>query len=223
MGCHKTWETNSACESCHLLNSKDPANIKTAKIEKAHTEVTIPIKVLYETESEEGSLVTFYHNDHSSLFGFECSSCHNQESCASCHAEIKLEKINVDVHDGCSGCHDTEDNCSYCHKEEVAKPFNHMIRTKGFALTDFHQGLSCISCHKSLNRYTGLKKDCVSCHANEYGYFKHSITGIALDDTHSELSCSDCHKDNNYTKKPSCEDCHDEDIYFPESIPGERI
>ena len=191
-------------------------------MKNVHPEIEIPVKVLYETDSEEGNIVTFYHNDHSSIFGYDCSDCHTQEACANCHAEFRLETISADIHDRCSNCHDTENRCNECHKSEVAKPFNHFIKT-GFGLTNWHANIECISCHKTANIFSGLESDCEACHSDNEGIFKHSITGIELDDMHLELECTDCHGDSNYAKRPSCDACHDEDISYPNSIPGIRI
>lgn len=222
MGCHKTWEEKSECENCHLLNSEKTEEVKLIKTEKAHPKITIPTKIVYDTEYDDGNFVTYFHNDHSSIFGLECSDCHNQESCANCHSKTKLETIEADVHDKCSSCHDTDDNCESCHKTKVSEPFNHKAKT-GFELAGFHGGLSCISCHKTKNEYKGLNKECMSCHSNKSGYFTHEITGILLDETHIEFYCENCHISNKYNVKPSCTECHDEDIYYPDSVPGTKL
>ncbi len=76
MGCHQTWEEKTECASCHSLNTKE-AKVETKPyIEKAHPPISIPKKIIYETESDEGSIVTFFHNDHSSLFdlSFICTA-----------------------------------------------------------------------------------------------------------------------------------------------------
>jgi ubiquitin len=192
------------------------------EIKKVHPKIEIPIKVLYETNSEEGSLVTFYHNDHSSIFGYECNDCHDEEACANCHADIQLETITIDIHDKCLNCHDTENSCNACHKNEISKPFNHAVKS-GFKLDIFHANLECISCHNTKNSFSGLNSECTACHVNKEGYFQHEITGIKLDEMHMELTCEDCHKSNNYKIKPSCDACHDEDIAFPNSIPGIKV
>lgn len=222
MDCHKTWEAKTECESCHQLNSNVSKVETKSKMEKAHLPVTIPSKIVYETDTDEGNLVTFFHNDHSSLFGLECSDCHSSESCAKCHAKTKPEFSTTDIHDRCIACHDIDNSCNNCHKNNIAEPFNHKAKT-GFELTGDHSGLSCISCHKIKNKFTGLDKNCVSCHTNKDGYFNHNITGLSLDETHIELECTDCHQEDNYSKKPTCSDCHDDDIYFPDSLPGKKL
>ncbi|MCB0732654.1 MAG: cytochrome c3 family protein, partial [Ignavibacteriae bacterium] len=222
MDCHKSWEEKTECESCHSLNSKKIESTVKIKAEKVHPEVKIPQRVIYETDYDEGSVVTYFHNDHSSLFNLECSDCHDQESCANCHAEIRLESIKADPHERCSTCHDTENNCNKCHKSEIARPFDHKIKT-GFDIATYHSDLSCAECHKTQNKFSGLKPDCVVCHSTSDGYFNHSITGIKLDETHVEFYCENCHQDKDYSRKPICNECHDDDISFPTSIPGERI
>ena len=222
MGCHKTWEETSKCESCHTLKSKKSEPEEKIKAVKSHPEISIPVKIIYETGSVEGDVVTFYHNDHSSLFGFECSDCHDSESCANCHSELQLETIQDDYHARCSSCHNTEASCNSCHKNEITKPFNHKKKT-GFDLSNYHLGLSCNSCHKTKNQFSGLQSDCLSCHSNKEGYFNHKITGINLDETHIELDCESCHETKDYSKKPTCIECHDEEISYPGSLPGKRI
>ncbi|MCW8848337.1 MAG: cytochrome c3 family protein, partial [Melioribacteraceae bacterium] len=185
-------------------------------------EISIPIKIIYETNSDEGNIVTFFHNDHSSLFGYECSDCHDSESCANCHSEFKLDDIQDDPHDRCSSCHDVENKCTSCHSDNIAAPFSHAKKT-GFDLSSYHNGVSCSACHTVKNKFTGLKKDCVSCHSTNTGYFDHTVTGLQLDDTHIEFYCENCHNTNNYSKKPTCSECHDEDISYPVSVPGKRI
>lgn len=220
--CHKTWEEKTECKNCHELNSNNINKTEhKPSMEKVHTNVTLPSKIVYETESEEGNIVTYFHNDHINLFGLKCTDCHIDENCSNCHAKTKPDFAKADEHDRCSSCHDTEDNCNQCHKNKIAEPFSHSIKT-GFSLTKFHENLKCISCHKVENSFTGLRKDCTSCHKNEEGYFKHSITGVLLDETHSDFACNDCHQNNNYSRQPTCDDCHD-DISFPDDLPGERI
>lgn len=222
MNCHKSWEKDSKCENCHTLKSDVKKIDSKAEMKNVHPKIEIPIKVVYETDSDEGKMVTFFHNDHSSIFGYECNDCHTEEACANCHSEFVLETIKADVHDRCSTCHDTEDKCNDCHKGEIAKPFDHFKKTK-FRLAGWHANLSCASCHKTKNKFTGLDSECTGCHMNSEGYFKHRITGLQLNETHMELECSDCHDAKNYSKKPTCDACHDEDIYYPDSQPGEMV
>ncbi len=223
MGCHATWEEKVDCKGCHKLNSEKVTEVDTVKnLENVHPKFIIPTRIVYETDYDEGKIVTYFHNDHTSLYGLECSDCHSQVSCVNCHN--KKEKFATqddgDIHDKCSQCHDTDDNCNVCHKDEISQPFNHETKT-GFALKAFHAITDCEKCHQTKNEFTGLKKDCLFCHKNKDGMFNHTITGVNLDETHVELECEDCHKNRNFYVKPVCVDCHDEKS-FPKDVPGER-
>ncbi|MBK7105672.1 MAG: cytochrome c3 family protein [Ignavibacteriae bacterium] len=226
IGCHSTWEEKTECKSCHLLNTEKKSDSKKVKsAENVHPKITIPAKIVYETKAKEGKFVTYFHNDHSSLFGLECNACHTQESCANCHN--KKEKFvadkKADKHSRCSSCHKTDNQktCNQCHQNSEAKPFDHKLKT-GFAVTGYHNISDCSQCHKEKNKFTGLKQACVYCHKNNDGVFDHNITGLKLDDIHIEFYCENCHAKNNYTAKPTCDECHD-DVSYPDDLPGEKI
>jgi len=227
MTCHTTWEEKTECKSCHELNSQVLVS-KTVepKIVKSHQKITVPVKIVYETEADEGSMVTYFHNDHTDLFNLECTDCHTQESCASCHNQkVDFAKPELDdEHDRCSSCHDTdtEDNCTKCHTDSEKKPFNHTASTK-FDLQKFHAKVACISCHKSKTDFAGLNPKCENCHKSSDGYFDHSVTGLKLDETHQDFYCENCHENNKYKKSPICSDCHEDDISFPKNIPGKKV
>lgn len=223
INCHSTWEEKVECVNCHTLNSQSTAkSVEPIKESYRHPQIAIPEKIIYETDTDEGKLVTFFHNEHNSLFNLDCSTCHSQESCVNCHNQkVDFSKAEKDIHERCSSCHDTENNCNKCHQNSESKPFNHKSKT-GFALEDFHSKVACVSCHGKSSKFTGLNKNCVSCHKTKDGIFNHRITGVILDEVHVDLECSDCHKNNNYKLKPVCNDCHD-DYKYPNEIPGERV
>ena len=114
MDCHQEWSDDVACESCHELKSsgKSAYSEKDYSKQRVHPELEVPLKLVYETSYEKGKIVTFYHNEHTDLFGLGCISCHQQESCAKCHSEEpekKTEKVSIEtVHQICSDCHDTK-------------------------------------------------------------------------------------------------------------------
>ena len=221
MGCHKTWETNLECKNCHELNSAAKTRKQLSEVKYEHPKIVKPERIIYETKSNEGNFVTFYHNDHE-LFGNDCSDCHNQESCSTCHAELKLESIKADIHDQCSNCHNTEEECTKCHSNKVENRFDH-FKTTGFSLSNYHNEIICRSCHKIPNKFSGLDKDCSSCHQNDEGYFNHKITGLELDENHYDAECVDCHQNNDFSNNPNCSECHDEEISFPRNLPGKRM
>jgi hypothetical protein len=223
MDCHYSWDAKVECADCHSLNSESEEKIELeAMPSKGHPEIKEPLKLVYETGSDEGDIVTFFHNEHVSLFNLECTDCHSNESCAQCHDQKeKVEKpILEDAHENCSACHDTEDNCTYCHMENERKPFDH-FKSSGFSLTKYHSNVSCISCHQAGKKFTGLNKSCINCHDFEDEDFDHAVTGIELDDIHIENECTDCHTEGVYSKV-SCDTCHDEDITYPDSLPGTK-
>jgi hypothetical protein len=228
--CHREWTDNVACESCHELNEsgKSAFTGKEYQKERVHPELKVPTKLVLATTYEKGKLVTFYHNEHTDIYGFDCKSCHKQESCAQCHSsEPKTKPENITheaAHKKCSGCHNTNDKskCGSCHSDRELKQFNHLSRT-GFELKGYHSKLSCTSCHKTKTVFTGLSSYCNSCHSGwNPSNFNHKITGLMLDEMHSEFDCGDCHPKEDYSKKPSCEDCH-EDMTYPEFKPGKLV
>jgi len=230
MDCHQEWSTKLACESCHELkeSGKSAFTEKDYANQRVHPELEIPAKIVFTTSYEKGTIVTFYHNEHTNLFGLDCINCHQQESCAKCHSdepEKKVENVSIEVkHKNCSGCHDTnsKNECGNCHSSKEIGPFDHLVRT-GFKLKSYHTKLSCVNCHQSESVFTGLNSSCSSCHSGWTSEtFNHNVTGLILDEMHIEFDCSDCHESEDFSKKPSCEGCHD-DITYPDSKPGNMV
>lgn len=235
MDCHREWSHETGCNTCHTLK-KDLKNGNQESIQKKyagkdHPVVLEPTKIVYETNSDKGKLVTFFHDDHTKKFGISCITCHKQESCIKCHDVTK--KSNADItkisstksldekHKKCFTCH-KDDDCTTCHKNQVTVPFNHENQT-GWALNKFHINLACSKCHGDKMPYKKLDKNCTSCHTNwNNETFKHSVTGLQLNETHAEFSCEDCHIDRNFAVKPSCNNCH-ENYSFPKQKPGKVI
>lgn len=230
MNCHKEWSNSVTCESCHELNSsgKTAFDKKVLEMENVHPKLTIPTKLIFKTPVQNGTLVTFFHNEHNDLFGLDCISCHREESCVKCHNKTRSlvsEELSLkEKHKKCSACHDTgiKNGCGSCHSKKELEPFNHLKRT-GFNLKSYHAKLECIQCHKTKSEFSGLSGNCLSCH-KEWGSksFEHKVTGFILDEVHSEFECSDCHKEKDFSKTPSCENCHDDKIY-PKDKPGKKI
>ncbi len=228
INCHKEWSGNSDCNSCHLPKGSTITN-KETKIGKNHPEVVEPTKLVYETNYNKGKIVTFFHDEHTKLFGAECVSCHQQENCTRCHDKTKdakvvstsipekITKSASEHHQPCFKCHEN-DECSKCHLDKPMEPFNHKVST-GWALNRFHEKLECVKCHGTGNQFTKLNNACVSCHKDFVaGEFKHERTGLKLDDIHTDFDCGDCHTSNNFSKT-DCSGCHDDKSY-PKDIPG---
>jgi hypothetical protein len=228
--CHSEWSNDVSCESCHELkgSGKSAFTGKEYSKERIHPVITVPTKIVFKTSEQKGTVVTFFHNEHTDLFGFECKNCHHEESCVKCHEVTKsLAKNEISYeqkHKKCSSCHDTsiKTGCESCHTKKELTPFNHKIRT-GFVLKSYHADLSCSSCHQTKNVFTGLSSSCISCHSGwNSKTFDHKVTGLALDEIHIEFDCGDCHIGENFSKNPSCENCHD-DKNYPEDKPGKLV
>ncbi len=239
IGCHREWSHSNSCVSCHSLknSSQTEKEIKLAKAleAKTHPKLVEPKKIIFATKYNEGKLVTFYHDEHISLFGAKCIDCHQQQNCSMCHDKdavkalsqqnentpVNIRKDKAEHHKPCFSCHQ-KDNCNLCHKQKAAAPFNHETRT-GWALNIFHAKLSCIKCHGTSYKFDKLDNNCISCHKDwKVGTFNHQITGLKLDENHIEVDCGDCHKDKNFSKPPVCSNCHD-DKSFPKDKPGKLV
>lgn len=226
--CHREWSNEVACESCHELHESGKSAFakKEYKEERVHPPLTVPTKLIYQTKEKDNTVVTFFHNEHNTLYGFECIDCHKEESCSKCHGKTatpKTDKAEFTIkHKKCASCHDTESDCENCHKGNEMKPFNHKERT-GFELKFYHAKLSCIKCHPTKDSYTNRSSKCTACH-DEWSpeNFDHSVVGIKLSENHVEWTCEVCHIDRNFLAKPDCSTCHD-DISYPDYIPGEEV
>lgn len=227
MDCHKIWDSNVLCADCHAKKGEGESAELVAKEteQEYHPQVETPRKLVYDTSEEMDGVVTFYHNEHIDLFGFECNDCHKQESCAKCHQQgaepVEKELSLEEKHSTCSSCHDTEDDCESCHKSQETKGFSHMVST-GFNLADNHSRLECRSCHKTNKKFSGLNSNCISCHKNwDIDNFNHAVTGLELSEIHKEFECENCHVENGY-QSPTCDNCHDE-ISYPDMLPGTSV
>jgi len=239
LGCHREWSHSTECAACHTLKNATAANTgnkdTTDIIGTGHPPIPEPTKVVYETSSDEGRFVTFYHDEHINRFGFVCVDCHRKEGCRKCHdlekpkladqmtlgEAIKIHKEESEHHKACEDCH-ARDKCSHCHAKTEKPRFVH-LKSSGWKLKGYHSTLACGSCHPNTKMIKRVSRECSHCHQDwSSDNFNHRITGIFLDENHLDNDCSDCHLDNDYAKSPSCSDCHDEDISYPEAIPGEE-
>jgi uncharacterized CHY-type Zn-finger protein len=87
---------------------------------------------------EKGKACYFFHNEHTDIYGLDCKSCHQQESCAKCHStepEKKLKRFRLEENTKIVCCHDTKlkQVVRSCHSSKEMAPFNHLART-GFTL-----------------------------------------------------------------------------------------
>jgi len=204
----------------------NPENIESLK-NKEHPPLTEPTKMVFETNSDKGKIVTFFHNEHNKLFRINCSNCHNQDNCINCH-DVNKQKNSVNPiiakksleehHKPCNSCH-AGNSCTKCHRDSEMSPFNHGKST-GWALNSFHSKLECTNCHGNSTPIKKLDRNCTSCHKNfTKGKFDHKVAGLTLSEEHKELDCKDCHINSDFNKAPSCKNCHDDKTY-PANSPG---
>ena len=228
--CHKQWSRENGCNTqCHAPKGSEFEKTLKKPTLKLHPELMEPGKLVWETNSEEGKIVTFRHDEHNKLFNIKCTSCHYNQNCSKCHplkkdgkteGPVKIQKSFEEHHMACVDCH-TGNKCSKCHSDSETGPFNH-AKSTGFALKSYHSSLACTRCHGNQVPMKSVSRDCKSCHSDfVMGKFDHGKTGLVLDDIHKEVDCKSCHKDNDFTRNPDCKECHD-DKSFPKELPGKR-
>jgi len=237
MDCHRQWTHATDCSGCHTMKTpgQSEAEMMRARAQagKTHPKVPLPTKVSYATRNQDGSFVTFFHDDHATRFGLECINCHQQEGCVRCHdvnktraddskvREVKTQLSMEQLHEPCFTCHGS-DKCEACHVAKPMAAFDH-ARSSGWALNRFHRDLSCQKCHGDKKRFTKVDTKCTTCHKGwTPASFKHQITGLRLDASHSGLDCESCHAEMNFAAAPSCAGCHDDKSY-PAARPGTMI
>ena len=216
LNCHTEWDTESHCEFCH--RKKEGGLTDAQLVELPHRVHRAPLKVMdlitFETDYEEGDKVPFHHLNHVEQYNRDCSVCHKDESCSSCHIH-GVESLPLglgsdgDLHDTCYQCHDEELGCEQCHGRNPYDLFDHA--STGWELQPYHKVLQCADCHKDPGKYHANDPRCVTCHFDDWdeAHFNHAVTGVVLDSVHGELSCEDCHVDG-IGSHSSCDACHDD-------------
>ena len=224
MTCHKEWSHDTACEVCHARKRPEeigtPVVYSEQEIKDAHRpHIAVPDKKVYKTDMDDGPFVTFFHDQHTNLYGLNCDDCHIHQECGTCHTppekRTAAPKASGDPHDKCFACHE-DDDCAKCHQQKETEGFTH--DQTGWPLNRFHKDLTCSACHGA--KVTKLNRSCAACHKNwNSDKFDHgSVTGVTLGEIHMTLDCSDCHLNKRFDKKPSCDDCH-EGYSYPDVEP----
>lgn len=235
MQCHLEWSPATKCATCHAQGGGAGTGA-AAKAAVTLAKPAAPERVVYQTRTAEGKTVTFFHNDHVTRFGLACATCHQQESCTTCHRvkpgspavttmaarPAAKGRTAAEAHARCAACHTLTGRCATCHAttEGKAVGFDHKART-GWVLNRFHAPLACVACHTTPGKFTALSTDCATCHKNWQATFDHQKTGLALDDTHKSLDCVSCHEDKTFTAAPVCVSCH-ADKSYPTDKPGKK-
>jgi hypothetical protein len=229
MTCHQNWSGVTSCEMCHVKKNT-PA--KSAGEVYATPEqpsgrffppMDQPEKKVWQSSFDGGTVVTFFHQNHTEKYGVDCASCHHAEGCGSCHRKgtttQTIRHSEEALHQICNGCH-AEMSCKQCHQKEEAQPFSH-DRT-GWPLGKFHSRSACRNCHGELHHFNKPPTDCNSCHSHwNPSTFDHGRTGLVLNDTHKDLGCESCHTGRDFKAQPCCSECHEQNVSFPANLPGE--
>jgi hypothetical protein len=166
------------------------------------------------------------------LTNFKLQDAHVALTCASCHkSNVPYRKTPAT----CIGCHHKDDvhrgslgtDCTSCHDVKAWQQPHFDHDKTAFTLTNRHREVACAACHSG-ERYKGLPKDCIGCHAPDDVHkgtqgkacgnchttadwtsqkFDHAReTGFALLGRHAHLGCTDCHRSGNL-KDPIPKDC----------------
>ena len=182
--------------------------------------------------------------NHTKDAGYELKGKHFELKCLDCHGGPKTKKAPIYKWKNlktasCLACHADQHGknfskkfqgprCTECHTETNWKveKFDHKIT--GYPLRGKHFEIKCLDCHKQTPaiqkkglghfKFTGLKQDCLSCHADQHKKnlspkfqngkcltchgetdwkipnFNHKVTGYALRGKHAEIKCLECHK-----------------------------
>lgn len=214
LSCHNEWDTETHCELCHYkkVGGKSTHKLGSLPYRKHTTPLVVKDLIVFDTGYEGGEKVPFHHLNHVQKYDRDCSVCHENEGCSSCHVHGSESHplgllSDVDLHDTCYKCHDKKKGCNECHGRNRNDLFNHS--ETGWDLQPYHAVLQCKDCHHKRGRYSANDKNCVTCHIRGWDeeHFNHGITGVVLDDIHKEMGCASCHV-GGVGHHSRCDECH---------------
>lgn len=161
--------------------------------------------------------------DHKKDAHYELEGKHAKMACAECHTPKNEQKRIVNIiykwpalkTSQCLSCHKDHHknslsqkfrngNCTTCHNQEEWKISDFDHKVTNYPLRSRHDELKCNECHQqkqnpslatkeSLFKFTGLKKDCLTCH-KDYHFFKN-----LKHKTHGPLNnCIKCHNESTW-------------------------
>jgi len=159
LNCHREWSHETECAVCHAKKTAESARVilpdPTDIMGMLHPNAKEPRIKIYQTSYEQGTLVTFRHEEHVKRYGFKCVSCHREENCSRCHDSTNGNASPITLrehHASCSICHETGEQkteaCAGCHSDKETPVFSH--EKTGLALDDNHKDIAaCPDCHTS--------------------------------------------------------------------------
>lgn len=206
--CHRKWSHENNCLLCHARRTKENPSPKAPA--SPYPPLKQPGKMVYKTKYH-GTVVTFFHTDHTKLFRIPCENCHVDAPCEECHDRKRTKPAVKPGHETCSKCHDTvtKSQCVKCHRNQPMPSYTH--NATGFPLKTWHAKLECSACHHAHKPIRKLNSDCRTCHKGlQFKRFDHGATGFSLKPWHAKLSCEKCHVPSKPMRalNPNCASCH---------------
>jgi len=218
--CHKDIHQNSVGFDCQKCHTTDTWIVKD--IQRVHKLGRFPL-----TGAHQRAECTQCHKGFSNLnfqpIGISCYSCHANDFASAKNPDHIAAKFSSD----CQDCHQMTDNTW------AAKNFIHDF----FPLTGMHKIANCFSCHAQGGSFSGLSKDCYSCHQKDFiratdpnhvtgnfshdctqchsinnsfnnSTFNHSVTNFPLTGVHASVQCASCHQSGYQNTSINCVSCH---------------
>ena len=216
MSCHEEWNADTHCELCHRkkIGGMSDVEFESLPFRLHQNPLAVMDLIIFDTDYDEGDKVPFHHLNHVEKYNRDCSVCHQDERCSSCHVHGTESHplgllADIDLHDTCYQCHDEDKGCDQCHGRNSNDLFDH--GTTGWTLQPYHKVLQCNDCHQKRGKYTANDPRCETCHYAGWDekHFNHGITGVVLDNEHGSMDCTDCHAGGVGTLS-ACDACHDD-------------
>ena len=223
----------TTCSSCHMVDFQHTTAPN-------HVTAGFPTNCTQCHTTSQWQGATFNHPA-----TFPLSNGHAGRTCSTCHV---VPNVFTGLSTACASCHLTRYQqttsphhvapafsliCTQCHTT-VQWPGAVFPHTPTFPLSNAHANRACSTCHTNPNVYTGLSRDCVSCHLADYQRTtnpNHAQLGYPTSCTtchtptlwsnatfnhprinrgnHSTLACADCHTIPAATPVFSCTHCHE--------------
>jgi hypothetical protein len=232
--CHSSLEfseTKSQCFNCHVDMHSNTVGNDCVRCHEPTSWLVRNINVLH--QAGRFPLVGKHLNA-------RCEQCHLQYTelkfpplgirCFDCHSS---DYYSAKSPDHAAGNFSTE--CQDCHNLNDAQWNMTNFAHSFFPLVGGHNLQTCFSCHKNKN-FTGLSKECVTCHQSNYnsaknpdhisaGFptkceschninswqpanFDHNTTKFPLSGKHTNVQCSVCHQNGYANISTDCYSCH---------------
>jgi len=173
--CHKDIHQQTVGTDCARCHTPESWLVKNSKIKEIHHQSGFPLVGAHATADCQRCHVSASHQRYD-VISTECYSCHRDKYLATTNPNHQAAGFGPD----CNRCH----NMVGKQWNGASQGFEHGF----FPLKGGHQ-IDCIQCHTTSGAYTGLSKECVSCHLSDYNATtnpKHSSSGFSKE-------CQTCH------------------------------